>query len=277
MLNRVKIVMFSKDRPMQCLATIESLLEYCYDIGMSNYNIDVLYDASNDKFLDGYSNLIGRTYKYGIRFLKQTNFKNDLLNLVYSQDYVFFIVDDNQFISRFYIQDGIKFLSDNEDSISFSYRMGLNINYCYPADEYQKNKNFQITTQPNIIKTKWDRLDFDWNYPMDLSSSLYRTKDMNEFLCKIDYNNPNELEYYLDACKFTFYKPYFGSYNQSVAFCNPINKVNKNNNNRSGNKTQYSTENLLYKFLDGYRIDISKFYNFIPNSPHQEVDFEFIK
>jgi hypothetical protein len=274
MIRKNKAIIFSKDRPMQCLACIDSLFEFCFDI--DNLYIDVLFDYSNDDFLLGYQKLESNIVP-SVRLLEQKNFKKDLLNIIYGSDYLLFLVDDNLFVDYFYIKNGIKFLNDNDDNISFSYRMGLNINYCYPADEYQKNKNFEITTQQNIIKTKWDRLDFDWNYPMDLSSSLYRTKDINEFLCKIDYNNPNELEYYLDACKFTFYKPYFGSYNQSVAFCNPINKVNKSNNNRSGNKTQYSTENLLYKFLDGYKIDISKFYNFIPNSPHQEVEIEFIK
>jgi hypothetical protein len=286
--ERTKIVVFSKDRPMQCHATIESLLNYCSDIPYNYVDIVVLYDVSNEKFLEGYDRLINEfsvsnqfikqiRFIKRIQFLKQTNFKQNLLDLLDPYKYVFFIVDDNQFVFYFSVYDGIKFLEENCDAISFSYRMGRNINYCYPVDKPQKLRSDFYYLDDNLLIVNWYEQALDWKYPMDLSSSLYRFDDINEILNKLDYNNPNELEYYLECCKYTFNKPFFGCYAQSVAFCNPINKVNVNNANRSGTNISYSTQELLDKYLKGYKINIEKFENFIPNSPHQEVGIEFIK
>ncbi len=276
MSRKTRIIIFSKDRPMQCHAAIESLFQYCADIRYNHIEVAILYDASNDKFSEGYGRLKNEVPRK-IQFLKQTNFKQDLLNLLYSFDHVFFVVDDNQFVSGFSVMNQIKILEEHSNAISFSSRMGRNIDYCYPVDKPQNLLYDFYYLDDNLLLIGWDSQVLDWNYPMDLSSSLYRLDDIKEVLNKYNYNNPNELEYYLDYLKHTFDKPFFGCYAQSVAFCNPINKVNANNRNRSGTNSSYSTEELLNKYLEGYKINIEKFENFIPNSPHQEVEIEFIK
>jgi hypothetical protein len=267
-----KTVIFSKDRPMQCLASIQSFYKHCCDPDLAD--VEVLFSTSNDKIFQTYL-AVENESPIRTTFTKQTNFKEDLLRVVEGYDYTFFIVDDNLFVRDFYVADGQKFLEKWPDAIVFSYRMGLNINYCYTVDRPQEIKIFQIFN--NQIKTCWETSVLDWNYPMDLSSSMYRTEEIYPYLKYLEYSNPNQLEFYLDNFKSRFYKPYMGCYQQSVAFCNPINKVNSINTNRSGDKNEYSIENLLKKFQDGYRINIDKFDGFIPNSPHQEVEIEFIK
>lgn len=270
MSKRTKVVIFSKDRPMQCLAAIQSFYKHCND--PDDVNIETLFFASNDNILQLYHATESETR---LTFTKQTNFKEDLLQMVEGYDYTFFVVDDNLFIRDFYVADGQKFLEKWSDAIVFSYRMGLNITYCYTVDRPQAIENFWYFN--NQIRTCWAESVLDWNYPMDLSSSIYRTEEIYPYLKYLDYSNPNQLEFYLDNFKSRFYKPYMGCYQQSVAFCNPINKVNSINTNRSGDKNEYSIENLLKKFQDGYRINIDKFDRFVPSSPHQEVEIEFIK
>jgi hypothetical protein len=260
---------------MQCHASIESLFKYCTDIRYNHVDIDVLYDASNEKFLEGYDKLKNKFFTK-TKFIKQSNFKQDLLNSLYSYDYVFFIVDDNQFVFYFSAIDGIKFLEKNCNAISFSYRMGRNIDYCYPVDKPQKLLHDFYYLDENLLKIKWREQVLDWGYPMDLSSSLYRIEDINKIVNASNFYNPNQLEWILDLSK-PLSMPYMGCYAQSVAFCNPINKVNANNGNRAGTNNSYSTKELLNKYLKGYKINIEKFEKFIPNSPHQEVDIEFIK
>jgi hypothetical protein len=272
MSKRTKTIIFSKDRPMQCLATIESFYKYCFDVDL--IDIDVLFFASNKKISEAY-HIVEDNVSSGIIFVEQKNFKENLLHIVEGYDYTFFVVDDNLFVRNFCVDDGQKFLEKWSDAIVFSYRMGLNINYCYTMDRPQEIRFFHVFN--NQIKTCWETSVLDWNYPMDLSSSIYRTGEIYPYLKYLEYSNPNQLEFYLDNFKSRFYKPYMGCYQQSVAFCNPINKVNSINTNRSGDKNEYSIENLLKKFQDGYRINIDKFDGFIPNSPHQEVEIEFIK
>jgi len=119
--------------------------------------------------------------------------------------------------------------------------------------------------------------EYDWNYPMDISSSMHKSDFIKIVLMNANIQNPNELEYFLDAYKTFNQQSLIACYKRSVAFCNPINKVNMGNNNRSGDDPELSIEELLEKFIGGYRINIDRYENFIPNSPHQEVDVEFTK
>jgi len=66
-------------------------------------------------------------------------------------------------------------------------------------------------------------------------------------------------------------------FENSVAFCNPINIIQEQVINRSGVNYEYSTDRLAQLFADGYRIDIGAYTGFIPNSCHQEVELVFEK
>jgi hypothetical protein len=112
---------------------------------------------------------------------------------------------------------------------------------------------------------------------MDISSSMYRVADISTLLNALPYSNPNQLEYFLDRFKYDFQKNLMGFYLRSAAFCNPINKVNIINANRSGNNPDLTTNKLLDKFLNGYRIDIARYVGMNISSPHQESEVGFTK
>jgi hypothetical protein len=79
------------------------------------------------------------------------------------------------------------------------------------------------------------------------------------------------------AQEFTKIRPSLLCFEQSVAFSNPVNKVQNQFNNRSGNKIEYTTERLAQMFDAGYRIDVDAYSGFVPNSCHQEVELQFVK
>jgi hypothetical protein len=95
------------------------------------------------------------------------------------------------------------------------------------------------------------------------------------FLDECEYCNPNDLEYSLYSNLGWYVKeyPYLLSFDISVAFSNPANKVQNVNNNRTSN--QYDSEFLLQQFMSRKKIDYSPFNNFVSNGAHQEVDFDF--
>lgn len=278
MTSKIKVLLFSKDRPMQAQATLDTyaIFNQSEEVG----DIDVLYDVSNEKYQMGYDILQERMSVHGINFIQQKNFKEDVIQSTRNYDYILFLVDDCLFFREFKLSGSIFALQRDPSARVFSYRMGLNINYCYPVSQTQKLKSWFLSD--HFLVWGWEEEDHDWGYPMDISCSLYRNEDIYPALTVLGYFNPNQLEFLLDINRRTQLFPSTPSmvaFEQSVAFCNPVNKVNPQNTNRAGNKPQYSTHSLLGKYLKGIRIDPLALarQNFSPNAPHMEVDYEFIR
>ena len=143
----------------------------------------------------------------------------------------------------------------------------------------------QATYYAYIFKSKWKSFKIqlakelstyngDFGFPLEVSGSLYRARDLLFILYNTNWENPNTLEgvlYY--NLRGLSYMPEMLLYKTSLCFCNPINKVFlQGNNNRTGNKDKYSVENLLKMYEGGYRIPVNKCYGFVPNACHQEVE-----
>jgi len=130
---------------------------------------------------------------------------------------------------------------------------------------------------PGVIKYDWVSAEADFAYPLELSSSIYRIRDILPLLLKIDFNNPNILEGRMAARakEYASNMPSLLCYEQSAAFCIPVNKVQSIYNNRSGLNSEYSFDHLAQLFESGFRIDINAYDGFIPNSVHQETELFF--
>jgi len=269
-----KVVLFSRDRAMQCDAALRSYFAHIWD----DYSpiIEVIYYAS-EKHTESYEQL-KKTYEGTAKkvvFVKQDDFRSDVFNAIDGYDYALFLVDDNIFVRSFSIEKAVKVLNSNQHVLTFSYRLGNNLIYCYPI---QKNMlpPYNTVTHDGYYTYNWMRESGDWGYPMDISSSLHRVEPIKGMIYRYGFRNPNELEYTLDIHKnkLTEY-PRLAYLSRSAAFCNPINKVNPSNRNRSGELEDFSTDSLLEKFMDGYRIDITPYFGFLPKSVHQEVEIVF--
>lgn len=269
---KTKCIIFSKDRPMQLDACINSLLLNISEV--EDINICVLYKTSNQDFEASYMTIISEYPQ--VEFVKEKNFKYDLLNILRNTDYIMFCVDDTIFVNPFSLNEIENLLSEESDSIGFSLRLGENTTYCYPLDKNQNLPPFEFVRQ-NVLKFNWTNAELDFGYPLELSSSIYRTDDIYKLLEQMDYTNPNTLEAEMDLKKNIFIKkPYLLCYSKSVSFSVPINIVQTSWKNRASTKKEYSAENLLRLFEEGYRIDISKFQGFVPNACHQEVNLDFV-
>ncbi len=121
---------------------------------------------------------------------------------------------------------------------------------------------------------RWVGGEGDFGYPLELSSSVYRAQDLLLLLSWLPYGNPNRLEQVLSRCSSLFRraKPDLLCYEESVAFCAPINKVQSILDNRAGGQEQYSSESLNERFLQGLRIDVERLCGFLPEAAHQEIE-----
>ncbi|ROL57688.1 glycosyltransferase [Bacteroidetes/Chlorobi group bacterium Naka2016] len=265
---------FSKDRPMQLDATIRSFKKYCKDL--QNVHIEVLYKTSNTRYEKLYQRLI-EEYP-DVNFVKEKDFKNDLVTSVQRFPYILFVVDDTIFVREFSTTQIIDLLEKYQVSIGFSLRLGVNAIYCHPMDKFQRLPKFERINE-RVLKFNWTLSEYDFGYPIEVSSSMYRTKDLLPLLANLEYKNPNTFESVLDQNKAVFKntKPILLCYEQSVAFSVPLNLVQTMWQNRASVDQKYAPENLANLFEQGYRFDIDKLDGFVPNACHQEVEIDFVK
>ena len=251
---------------MQCDLTLNSLEKN----RIGNVNPHVLYSCSNERHEKSYEIL--KKEHPNVYFHRETNFQNDLLELIKGQDYIMLLVDDNIFTNNFNINKITKLLYDYPELIGFSLRLGVNTTYCYSLNCQQEIPPC-IKPYNDMLIFGWVGADSDYGYPLELSSSVYPINNIYSILYNTEYNNPNDLEWNMFQClpMFRTTKPFLVSYEQSVAFCNPINKINIGNN-RSGTNIEYSIDSLLTEYERCGRIMYSPFKGFISNACHQEVD-----
>jgi glycosyltransferase involved in cell wall biosynthesis/ADP-heptose:LPS heptosyltransferase len=266
-------LIFSKNRAMQLQATIESFRLHCKDC--DNVTLTVLYKASDGRDKLQY-NRLKETY-CDITFIEENNFRQQTISILQGSEYILFMVDDNIFTSDFYIIDAVTALKKNTDTIGFSLRLGKNTNYCYPKNSMQSLPTFE-SMHNGILKFNWTSAQYDFGYPLELSSSLYRTSEFLPLLEQIKFNNPNTLEGVMaeNTPLFDNTNAYLLCFDNSVTFCNPVNMVQTIYTNRAGADLELSSSKLADKFEQGLKIDIEKYSGFTPNACHQETELYFV-
>ena len=194
------------------------------------------------------------------------------------ESHILFLVDDNLFVRDFSLGDFLAVLKDHPDALGLSLRLGRNTTYCYTMNQSQSLPQFEIV-QHGILKFDWTTSELDFAYPLEVSSSVYRSEGLFSLIAIQPFNNPNELEYQLaiSANYFKSKNPFLLCPESSYTFCNPLNLVQSFASNRSSSNTEYSSEHLATLFEQGYRIDVKAYDGFTPVSCHQEVPLEFYK
>jgi len=289
-LNRsasITVIIFSKDRALQLEAVIKSFLLHCLDADL--ISLAVIYTSSSKPFSSQYEKL-KREYP-DVNFILQGDFRRNIFDAVgiptsiwnriglrrgkdadTANKFILFLVDDNIFIRDFYISSAADALQKETNTVGFALQLGMNINYCYPLDLPLKFPVSEAVSD-EIIKYRWTHAGDGLDYPLEISSSLYRRREIASLFIDLKFSNPNTLESQM-AARAEMYRtthPYLLCYKQSVTFCNPLNKVQNIYDNRSGNSQNYSINALAQLFDEGYRIDVSVYQGFIPNACHQEV------
>lgn len=88
------------------------------------------------------------------------------------------------------------------------------------------------------------------------------------------FSGPNELESVL-ASTDPVGQPWLLCFEQSVAFCNPVNVVQDVYPNRSGTNTAYSSDTLRRRFANGERVRVEAYDGYVPGGCHEEVELVF--
>jgi hypothetical protein len=273
-LKQLVTIIFSKDRPMQLSLTLDTNKKYCVEKNARNEI--VIWTASTDQYAGAYQQVIKE--HPDVVFIKEANFKEQVIDLMKRQRYIMFLVDDCIFTRQYSLSTISSFLDICDGVLGFSLRLGYNTKICYPIREENEIPYMQELGH-NVCAFSWRQATKgDFSYPLEISSSIYRGKDIKPLLEGLPFDGPNSLEWAMSqSANYFRHMQFLLCYRASPAFCNPVNKVQTTNNNRVGTNPKYSTENLLNLYEEGYRINPDIFEGFISNGAHQEAELEFIK
>jgi hypothetical protein len=267
----VSMLVFSKDRALQLEVMLRTFYQCCADAELAEVNI--IYATSTERHALQYV-AVSEAYPQA-RFRPERNFREDTIHFARRGSYLLFAVDDAVFVGRFHLQEGVRVLAEHPELIGFSFRLGSNITAHYPTGTAQE--------PPSVVPLRAGLLQADWTssaqyfaYPLEVSSSLFRTADIMPLLEQQPYDHPNTLESMLNGCKHahTTAQPTLAFYEKSVAFCIPLNVVQDRFDNRHATSQNWSVEALAARFARGERLFPNGLIGLVPVSCHQEVPVE---
>lgn len=272
LVNDTVAIVFSKDRAMQLDGLLNSFRDNCKDY--NDVDVFVLYLCSDAQIQQQYD-LLSQDYPE-VTFLYETSFKEQLVSTTMNFENVLFLVDDTIFIREFLVTDAKNLLLQIPTAIGISLRLGLNTTYCYPHQCTQQLPDY-TEVSPDFLLFDWRMSQYDFGYPLEVSSSIYRAKEIVQYLDNLTFSNPNTLEDAMFSYRHTFgnTRPHLVCYNTSIAFSIPVNKVQSVNCNRSNEMFSYTAHHLFQLFHSNKRISVDHYRNFTPESCHQEVELVF--
>ncbi len=260
----MRALICSLDRPLQLDGCLRSLRLHAAE----PVEVCVLWRGSTARMRNAYDQLRA---EYGdVAWIEESDFEAEFRGLLASAgEHVMFVVDDTIFTGDFSPARCARLLDNRPDAIGFSLRLGRNTTYCYPTDRAQ---TAPFLSGIDVLCFDWIGADGDFGYPLEVSSSIYRTCDIQLILESGTFRNPNELETLLASqLNAAAGRPNLFCFSQSVAFSLPCNRVQQQFANRVSGDVTATPEMLLYAWQRGERMAIAAYSGMVTKGCHQEA------
>ncbi len=271
-LTTVDLIIFSFDRPMQLYALLESL----------NLNITgiesttVIYRSSHDRFTQAYAQVAQQFPK--VRFIQQGkqpahDFKPLLLEAFRSgkSPYICFAVDDIIVKTRADMTAATRAMATT-GAYGVYLRLGQHLTQCYSESKAQPVPPLS-SIENSILSWTLNDGSHDWHYANTVDMTIYRKKDLIKTFVTMDYANPNKLEGIWARYAHEHLNKKGLCFSDSVVVNIPVNLVQDVCHNRHMNA--WSTDQLLEKFNEGLKIDISPLQGIKNESCHIDYSLTF--
>jgi hypothetical protein len=268
------IIVFSKDRACQLDLFLRSWEKFVDIPG--KINVLYTYTQSNDRFRVGYEKLIDLHPSVNFVpeddftcFVPKSYFYDRAMELINpAKPNTIFFVDDIVFINKFSTNsEEFTEFKINSNILALSLRLGKNINYCYPSNSYCPGPELKLFGRFDISKGGY------WSYPMSIDGNIYKTADLLPILKKIEFKNPNTLEYQM-ACN-PINKSEMVCFESSRLINLAINRVQDEFKNRAGSASHHF---LNDGFLNGKTINLDQLLNQpqVKNSNSCHIETELV-
>lgn len=183
--ERTSIIVFSKGRPMQLHAYLESLLKFSdalqRDITVLCCETEgIRYDKVRNNFPE-------------VNWCIESKFEENLKQIVADAGrYIMFGCDDVVFTGNFSLKKATTYLEENPQVFGFSIRLGKNI-LPYPT---------AARCTDGVMEWNWEKSkEQHYNYPWELDCTVYRREDVVKLIDEEEkvIKNPNYLEAIINA------------------------------------------------------------------------------
>jgi hypothetical protein len=240
----------------------------------------VLWRGSTPRMRNAYDQL--RAEHHDVAWIEERDFERDVRALLADAGkHVMFVVDDTIFTGDFSPVRCAALLDNAPNAIGFSLRLGLNTTHCYPMDRAQQMPIHAVFD--DVMALEWIGADGDFGYPLEVSSSIYRTADIIALLDGEEgFRNPNELEALLaERCSSGHFglprakalRPHLRCFSQSVAFSLPCNRVQNQFANRVGGGADTTADALLERWERGERMAVLAYHGRVSTGCHEAAPF----
>jgi hypothetical protein len=242
-------VLFSKDRAMQVHALLFSYFHHVQPA----VPVVVLYTCSTEAHYQSYNVLQEDCKHLPVQFIKEQNFRTDLLQIIRSSTLgrIFFMTDDGIFKEPVNLNE---VLSYHPVDYIFSLRLGSDFTFCYSHNKPQQVPavNWQDS---DVHQWEWHQMPHspDWSYPLSVDATFFCRLELLMLLESTQFSSPNSLE-----AKLQQYQQLF-IYRKGVCFTHtkyvniPCNLVQQEYKNVTTGL--FDTGELLDHFLKGERIN----------------------
>ena len=214
----ISIIVFSKGRPMQLHAYLESLLKFSDAV---QEMVTVLYCETEGI---RYEKLMRRFSQ--VTWVKESKFETDLKQIISDAgEYIMFGCDDVVFTGKFSLEKAGRYLQEHEEVFGYSMRLGENIK---PVPE-------NLSSDAAVLEWRWDCKCQHYNYPWELDCTLYRREDVVRMTMEEEsaIKNPNYYEAMItpDNKKDRIRRPNMASGRQGCAIVITVNRVQETHQN----------------------------------------------
>ena len=271
--NGLEGVVFSRDRALQLFTLLHSYQAKVRDPA----KLYVIYSVSSIAHLEAYDELIFEIKSAGmnVNFIKENeSFKSTLISVLYliKTKNIFFLVDDDVFIRETDLT-----IAKQIDPIGtvLSLRHSPHLKFSYTAKAALKSPTFTHAIEgEGLLKFTWFEQNLEWSDPWSVDGQILSTAELRILANISNFKAPNSFEQSLKSfnslCNFRFGL----CYEESKILNLPINRVQTEVSNRSGN---IDADYLLRCWNDGLMLDVRPLEKHIPLSPHEEHALGFVK
>ncbi len=253
----LKAIVFSKDRPLQLQAYLESLF-FCTNVQEDQVYIIIPREEEYKKLIEKFPD-INWTYEWwfgsfdrALRFIVDAKIKQDDAVLFGCDDVTYIRMVNLDFIPKLLI------VSENE-LLGFSLRLGTNI----------IQKPINQSHDKRFFVWQWRNTPGHWGYPFELMSSVYRGKVVKEIVTSNpdEMKSPNHLESYgVMYCIKNSVPEMVGMLNtNNYAVAQDVNRVQNYFQNKFTGTNEQEIENLKDLFEKGCRLDWTNLFGIVPS------------
>jgi hypothetical protein len=308
------IIVFSKDRAFQLEACLRTLLARCEDvINVPVQVLWTASSPSHRQSYDVLRETYQGKSSVHMEFIEESSFRRDLImilgnvakgswrdrlirlllrdggaswtrNLVQALTSLLlrpapttlFVVDDTLFLRSFSFAQCSRVLLANDGCLAFSLRLGRGLTRFYMGDCDQEVPEMTLVDEGSqVYQFRWTEAEGDFEYPLEISSSILKLTLILPRLLRKDWKSPNTLELALAnmAGRYKQRFPMLLTFQDPRAVAAPLNRVQQDfTDNRHGGQERHHPDALCRLFLKGVRADLSRLDQIKPASVHAEID-----